>query len=323
MPTTQDFVICSRNISGTGENRRFGDENADCSYLFVPDGEQPHPRHCVDRKVWAKKVMVEARRGLKKDDFGHILVFVHGFNNDQKIVMQRHRQLRADLQAAGFPGIVVSFDWPSGSIGAFYLEDLKDAHDGAHQLVKDGIMLLAEYQQPDCTVNVHLLAHSMGAYVTRQAFTYADDIDELIGRSWHVSQIMLIAPDISARSMRAGDPRSDTMYRVCNRLTVYASRHDEALGLSNVKRAGVAPRLGRVGLPEEAPSQAVNVDCSVYWESIPATQTVIGSRSHSWHIGDPTFTRDMIDTMLGVDRELMVTRDHLTQNRYALARPTS
>ncbi len=321
MPTRPDFVICARNISGTGQNRTFGDENADCSYLFVPDTDLPHPKHCVDRKEWAKKVMAEARRGRKKNEFGHILVFIHGFNNNQKVVMERHRRLRADLEAAAFPGIVVSFDWPSGDFGAFYLEDLKDAADGAYQLVKDGIMLLADYQEPECTVNVHLLAHSMGAYVTRQAFSAADDIDELIGRSWHVSQIMLIAPDISARSMRAGDPRSDTLYRVCNRLTVYASRHDEALGLSNVKRAGVAPRLGRVGLPDTAPAQAVNVDCSVYWETIPSTQKVIGSRSHSWHIGDPTFTQDMIDTMLGVDRELMVTRERLAENRYALVRP--
>ncbi len=231
------------------------------------------------------------------------------------------RRLRDDLRAARLRCTVVSFDWPSGDVGAFYLEDLKDAHDSAHQLLAEGIVLLARLQRPDCTINVHILAHSMGAYVTRQAFTWADDIDELTGKSWHVSQIMIIAGDISAHSMAPGDHRSSTMFRVSNRITSYSNRHDGVLGLSNVKRAGVAPRVGRVGLPDEALARAVNVDCIDYWETIPREQEVFGLREHSWHIGDPTFTRDMIDTMRGIDREAMTTRQMHEHNRFVLVRP--
>jgi len=314
-----DYVICARDIRG----KTFGSEPAPSSYLFVPDEGQPRPSkdQLQDSKKWATKVMAEARRGVPSGGEGNILVFVHGYNNDQKIVMERHRRLRDDLRAANFKGIVVSFDWPSGDVGAFYLEDLTDAHKSAYQLVGDGIVLLASMQQPDCNVNIHILAHSMGAYVTREAFTAADDVADLTGRAWHISQAMLIAPDISSRSMGTDDHRSNGLYRNCMRLTCYSSRHDDVLKLSNIKRAGVAERAGRGGLPNDAPPHALNVDCSDYWTSIPKTQKKIGSPEHSWHIGDPVFTRDMVDTMNGVARDVMATRESIGPNRFKLVRP--
>lgn len=315
-----DYMICSRNIKGKSNDKTFGAENAECSYLVINDGEQPHPRQCVKAKEWFTDVIALARRDVTPGEFGNVLVFVHGFNNSQDIIIKRHRRLRDDLATLGFKGVVISYDWPSGDVGAFYLEDLEDAHGAAHQLVKDGIVKLAELQQPNCEINVHILAHSMGAYVTRQAFTWADDIDEMTGKSWHVSQIMLMAGDISSRSMSAGDPRSDTLFRVSNRVTNYSNRHDSVLGLSNVKRAGVAHRVGRVGLPDEAPGRAINVDCSDYWATIPDTQQKIGDPAHSWHLGDMTFTRDILDTMSGVDREVMQTRVCKAENRFTLKR---
>jgi pimeloyl-ACP methyl ester carboxylesterase len=314
-----DYVICAREVRG----KTFSSEPAPSSYLVVPDDGQPRPskEQLLDSKKWALKVMAEARKGVPAGGEGHILVFIHGYNNDQKIIMARHRRLRDDLRAANFPGVVVSFDWPSGDVGAFYLEDLEDAHKSAYQLVGDGIVLLASLQQPDCKINIHLLAHSMGAYVTREAFTAADDVEDLTGKAWHVSQIMLIAPDVSCRSMGFDDHRSNGIYRCCTRLTCYSSKHDDVLKLSNVKRAGVAERAGRAGLPPDAPDHAVNVDCSDYWTSIPKPQAVIGDRKHSWHIGDSVFTRDMIETMNGVSRGAAVTRELQAPNRYRLIRP--
>lgn len=230
-----DFVICARNVKG----RKFGSEPAPSSYLAIEGDEQPQPiaRQRLERGEWAKRVQRAARAG-RSNGSANVLVFVHGYNNDQKTVMQRHRRLRDDLSNARFPGVVVSFDWPSGDVGAFYLEDLGDANRSALQLVSDGIMLLASLQEPDCTVNIHILAHSMGAYVTREAFTAADDADDLTGQTWRVGQAMLIAGDISSRSLRVEDHRMEGLYRNCTRLTCCSNRHDGVLALSNVKRAG-------------------------------------------------------------------------------------
>jgi pimeloyl-ACP methyl ester carboxylesterase len=312
-----DYVICARNVKG----KKFGDEPAKSSFLFVPEDALPSPDHSVTRKRWATRVLAEARKGVPGTEMGNILVFVHGYNNSQSTVMERHRRLRDDLDAGGFKGIVVSFDWPSGDQGFFYLEDLADANKSAIQLVADGIALLAEYQTPDCKVNIHLLAHSMGAYVTREAFTAADDADDLTGKTWYTSQVLLIAADISSGSLAEGEHRTSGLYRNCTRLTCYSNRHDGVLALSSAKRAGLRPRAGRVGLPDNAPQKAVNVDCGDYWTTIPPNQKIIGNREHSWHIGDPTFTRDMIDTLNGIDRQVMVTREMVGVNRFTLIRP--
>jgi esterase/lipase superfamily enzyme len=316
-----DYVICARNHKG----KKFGSEPGPSSYLVVPEDAGALPEatsaQLMDRDKWAKRVIADASKGLGNDELGHVLVFVHGYNNGQKTVMQRHRRIRDDLRQAAFKGVVVSFDWPSGDVGAFYLEDLIDANRSALQLVQDGIVLLADLQQPDCEVNIHLLAHSMGAYVLREAFTAADDADDLGGKTWHVSQVLLIAADISSRSTSERDHRMEGLYRNCTRLTCYSNRHDGVLSLSNFKRAGIAPRVGRHGLPDAAPAHAINVDCSNYWKTIPKTQKIIGSREHSWHIGDPVFARDMVDTLNGVDRESMTTRKKLSDNRLELIRP--
>ena len=313
-----DYVLCARNVKG----KKFGSEPAPSSYLFVPDDAQPSPDQAQSSgDKWATRVLADARKGVPKGELGNILVFVHGFNNSQQTVMERHRRLRDDLSAGGFKGVVVSFDWPSGDKGLFYLEDLVDANKSAFQLVGDGIMLLARLQVPDCKVNIHILAHSMGAYVTREAFTAADDADDLAGKTWYTSQVMLIAGDISSGSLSEDEHRTSGLYRNCTRLTCYSNRHDGVLALSNVKRAGVKPRAGRVGLPDDAPSKAVNVECGDYWTTIPKSQRVIGNREHSWHIGDPVFTRDMMDTMNGIDREVMETREVIETKRFRLIPP--
>ncbi len=172
-----------------------------------------------------------------------------------------------------------------------------------------GILLLVKNQAPDCNVNVHVLAHSMGALVVREAFDDADDRGSLTGKSWIVSQMLLIGGDVSAGSLSAGNSSSESLYRHVVRLTNYSSSHDGVLALSNAKRIGVAPRVGRQGLPSEAPSNAVNVDCSDYWKHERGDRPTIGNVQHSWYIGDPVFTQDMISVISGIDRGSMPTRE--------------
>ena len=149
--------------------------------------------------------------------------------------MERHRQLQEDLRAAGFRGAIVSFDWPSADMTLNYLEDRHDAKQTALQLVDDGVRLLAREQAPGCTINVHLLAHSTGAYVVREAFDDADDAS-LAQSGWLVSQIAFIGGDVSGGSMSAGESSTESLYRHCIRLTNYSNEGDSVLKVSNAKR---------------------------------------------------------------------------------------
>lgn len=315
------YFITARDVrnGSHGSDPTFGTEPAPSHYLRIaPDREEPRPSDGLDRESWMKYVLAEAGREASGDreQFGNVLLFIHGYNNHPRLVLARHRQLAADLKAMGFPGVLVSFDWPSGDLTLGYMEDRGDAKKTAIQLVTDGVLLLAEQQRPDCRINVHVLAHSMGSYVLREAFDDADDRGALAGKNWVVNQVMLIGGDVSARSL-GEDPRSSSLYRHSVRLTNYQNRHDRVLGLSNVKRVGVAPRVGRWGLPDDAPGQAINVNCSDHWKRAYDGEDKAGGAvgtssgtAHSWHFGDPVFTRDLMNTMLGVDRMSMETREY-------------
>lgn len=311
-----EFVMCARAV----DRGKFIAEPGPTLFLHVPEQELPSPQYAVARKdAWVKRLRKESTWG--KDartggDRGDILIFIHGYNNSQAIVMRRHRQLKADLAQAGWRGAVVSFDWPSADMTLNYLEDRHDAKQTALQLVTDGITLLSAEQGPGCTINVHLLGHSTGAYVIREAFDDADDAT-LVNNGWLVSQIVLIGGDVSSASLSGSSASSESLYRHCTRLTNYSNRHDAVLKLSNAKRIGMAPRVGRVGLPVDAPGKAVDIDCSEYFQLLESQTSLrkkdqkaeIGTFNHSWHIGNATFAKDLCETLKGDhDRSVVPTR---------------
>ena len=309
-----DFVMSVRAVQDGGFIAGIGPTQ----YLCVPGTQEPSPSHGVSAQKWFEKVRNAAvwvnENGERRGD---ILFIVHGYNMSEGEIIQRHRRIRDDLLTEKFKGVVVSFDWPSDNKTLAYLPDRHRAKMTAFQLVSDGITYLSANQKPDCSINIHILGHSTGVYVIREAFDDADDTG-LTNASWNVSQILFAAGDVSSESMSSDDSGAESVYRHCVRLTNYFSRHDEALDLSNVKRLGIRPRVGRIGLPSNSPSSALNVDCTSYYEtltsddsSIVATDSpngFVGLKSHSWYFGNRVFTRDLFNTMIGINRTTMETR---------------
>jgi esterase/lipase superfamily enzyme len=301
-------------------------------YLKVPLGEVPTPAHAIARQRWVAEVRAAATWGSDDRDAtrdrGDVLVFVHGYNNGLDDIAARHAQLSRDLDRIGWKGAVVTFAWPCDDLALNYLEDRHDAKRSAMQLVTDGIALLATPRRPLCSINVHLLGHSTGAFVIREAFDDADDA-MLQNSGWSVSQVAFVAADVSANSLSASHAKSTSLFRHCARLTNYFSRHDGVLKLSNTKRVGVAPRVGRVGLPADAPTKAADVDCSEYFALLDtdaavraADQVDSGGRfDHSWYLGNALFLRDLFETLKGeLDRTVVPTRVSDTQGTLRLQR---
>ena len=104
---------------------------------------------------------------------GDILFLVHGFNVSHAAAKAFHMKCVAALAAAGWTGQLVSYDWPSDGLVFAYLPDRGNARDAASALVQSGIALLEDTQQQNCTINVHVMAHSMGCFVTQQAFVWS------------------------------------------------------------------------------------------------------------------------------------------------------
>ncbi len=318
-----DFMICVRDV----KSGQFIAEPGETRFLRVPAGQNPAPAHAAtrkeDKRKWIDDVLNAAKGSQRGANQGDLLVFIHGYNNTPEVVMSRHRQLFAGLQALGYQGMLVSFDWPSGDSALNYLEDRTDAKLTALKLVSDCILPLSQYQQQDCRINVHLLAHSAGTFVVREAFDDADDRRQIAATNWTVSQIVFIAADISSASPGTNNPTSSSLFRHCVRLTNYWNPYDVVLKLSDVKRVGVAPRAGRIGLPADAPAKAVDVNCGDYYNTIKDSQppAILDLYSHTWYIGDPVFTPDLLLTLQGdIGRNRFPNRDG-SNNRLMLKKP--
>lgn len=310
-----DFVMSVRST----RDGQFDADVGPTQFLIVPPDQTPSPSHAISAAAWYETVRSNAEwTNDKGNTRGDILFIVHGYNMSEAEVIQRHRRLRDDLSTLGFKGVIVSFDWPSDDKALAYLPDRHKAKETAFKLVSDGISHLSEQQKPSCTINIHVLGHSTGAYVIREAFDDADDTG-LRNAAWNVSQVIFAAGDVSSESMSTDNNDAESVYRHCVRLTNYSSRHDEALDLSNVKRLGIAPRVGRIGLPDKAQKSAVNVDCTAYYERFMQVPSVIidtdqpngfmGMQSHSWYFGNLIFTKDLFAVLIGTDRTLIPTRN--------------
>ena len=303
-----DYIFCARNIRGGA----FGDDPGATRYLEVPAAALiPNPGHGITRRDWFDRVTAEAEvqtNPVSGKPVGDVLIYIHGFNTSQAVVLERHRAIRKGLEGHGFKGVVVSFDWPAADFALNYLDDRIDAKLTAIRLVTDGIAPLSRIIQQGCEISVHVLAHSMGAYVLREAMDDADDRRRVAATSWSVSQIMICSGDISADSMGTAKS-SDSLYRHCVRLTNYSNPYDAVLSISNAKRVGVSPRVGRIGLPDSAPAKAVNVDVGLYYDAHREEFAAVPNSDHSFYFYSPVLLEDVLFTIRGeIDRASIPTR---------------
>lgn len=324
---SSNFVISTRNIEGSGTSAKFGTEPGQALYLEVANGEIPRPSMGTsDPKEWLAALIERATTGHHPDNIknsrsgyrqGDILIFVHGFNNSMEDVMKRHDLLQRNLYAEGYQGAIVSFDWPSAELTLGYMEDRSDALATARQLVDKGIKILARSQaqqeENKCDIDIHLLGHSTGAYVIREGFYLADHSGSISRTNWQVSQIALIGGDISRKAMAYDNDKSQAMFTHAMRITNYQNPYDIPLKVSSVKRLGTAPRVGRVGLPDDPPQNVVNVHVGDYWQehvkNAPDSEAP-GNKTHSWHFGDLGFAQDLVHTLTGdIDRNHIPTRE--------------
>ena len=302
-----DYVFCARNTQAGS----FGTDPGPTKYLEIPPSHtQPSPTHAVQRRGWFDRVTAEAevRRNPHGQPVGDVLIYVHGFNTSQAVMLERHRSIRTGLEADGYKGVVVSFDWPCSNSAINYLPDRTDAKITAIRLVTDGIGPFSRFIDQGCEISLHLLVHSMGAYVLREAFDDADDRPAVAATSWTVSQVMMASADVSSDSMGM-TASSSSLYRHCVRLTNYSNPYDSVLSISGVKRVGVSPRVGRIGLPTGTPPKAVNVDVGDYYDVNRENFAHIPNSDHSFYFYDQTFLQDVHYTLKGeIDRAFIPTR---------------
>jgi len=315
------YVMSARKVvSG-----KFRPEPGEVLFLKVPDTPDriASPSDAMAPKRWFDEVQAAAKadRPTRTGAEGDVVVFVHGYNNDARSVLRRHRFLSEDLAGCGYQGAVVVFDWPSDDSTLNYLEDRSDAAATSRHLVEQCVVPFSERQEQGCKINVHLLGHSTGAYVICEAFAQAEKNGELYKKKWRVDQIAFIAGDVSAKTLTDAEQWSRPMFDRCVRVTNYFSGYDHVLAVSNAKRFGTSPRAGRVGAPAAGRHPKVaNVDCGPLFAGLdPRKQRFTGTYAHSWYIGNKVWALDFLYTVAsGLDRHVIPTREAAPDGAFRL-----
>ncbi len=243
------FVVSTRmGESGTSSDTA-AQEGARFSLqmLGVPPG---HEAGVVERPAFGsedpqKHFTVKSRRPLDETAFyaelaSHIsgrigsnrdvLLYIHGFNTSYDEARFRLAQIVAD---ARFGGVTVLYTWPA----AGSLLDYGAAKESA-TIARDALSKLIHRlsELPDIG-RVHILAHSMGAWLAMEAMrenaiSGSPDLNGKLG------DVMLAAPDIDLNVFRQQLARLDPSH-----ISILVASNDRALSLSR-RLAGDRPRLG-------------------------------------------------------------------------------
>ena len=301
-----EFMITLRNADGS-------DGVGPARYITFDDAAGPETDFPVTND-WVTALLGDfpkapGLQGGVKVPTGDILFLVHGFNVSHDAAKAFHMQCVAGLAAAGWTGQLISYDWPSDGLVFAYLADRVDARAAASALVTSGIALLEQTQQQNCTINVHVLAHSMGGFVVQQAFTWSY---QDVPAGWKVGQLMFAAADVDYTVFSAGAPSATAFGQHSARLTAYCNSYDKALLVSNAKRLDLAPRMGRVGLPDDTPPFMCEVDCSELFAAVdPGVLNDLSPvATHCFYFAQPEFWQDVVLTPAGgIDRGVFPTRE--------------
>ncbi len=217
-------------------------------------------------------------------------VFIHGFNNnfnDSVIVMAEMWHF------LGRRGVPIAYSWPAGAGASIsgYNEDYESSEFTVYHF-KRFLDALSTYPELE---KIHVIAHSRGTNVA------TDGLRELVieiaagGQNprtkLKIANMILAAPDLDYQvaSMRLG---GDKAYLGIERLTIYVSKYDGAIGLSEWIFGGDI-RVGTLRPDELSPTALANAKVVPWIQFVDARIRRVGF-GHSYYRLSPAVSSDII-----------------------------
>jgi esterase/lipase superfamily enzyme len=161
-------------------------------------------------------------------------VFIHGYKTTFKDAARRTAQLAYDLNFHGAP---ILYSWPSkGDLDGYAADEGTVIWTTPHLKA-----FLRQVALESHAKTVHLIAHSMGNRALTQALY---DLGASPGGTAqpHFREVILAAPDVDRDVFKQ---LASAIEKTADRVTLYASSHDEALAAS--KKLHDFPRAGEAG----------------------------------------------------------------------------
>jgi esterase/lipase superfamily enzyme len=150
-----------------------------------------------------------------------VTVLVHGYNNEQRDVLDSYNTIDEQMRLLGFLGrsgaqydALIGFAWPGGGTGVSFPFARGRAADAAPRLRQ----LLAALQGAGATVDIN--SHSLGAHVTFEALR--DASSSVVRNAWN------FASAVDNESVEFGERYFGASQR-CQRFYVFHSKNDPVL----------------------------------------------------------------------------------------------
>lgn len=262
------------------------------------------------------------------------IIFIHGFNTSFRSSLSCAAQLHQVLTANDplNPGQPLKlnmcvFSWPSdGSLlltnprsrdAVAYKNDRLDAAASGTAFARaflklaDFINSINQNSQPRCNQRLHLIAHSMGAYVLRSALQEVKKQVVQLPRMF--DQVILTAADEDDDAFDL-DYKLFPLPRITRRTSVYFNRNDLALWASDTLK-GNPPRLGTDGpiQPQQLPRNVYPIDCT------DIIARITDPAEHGYFISVPRVVTDMRQVLRNQIPDEIPGRRYIPEtNRYRL-----
>jgi esterase/lipase superfamily enzyme len=161
-----------------------------------------------------------------------VLIFVHGFHNPFREALTTAAALSYDLKFSAdrtLEGVTILYSWPSGDKATSYVADYD------HAMTSFGFLETTLSTLAASGMRLQLVAHSMGTRVLGEAINKFEDYTKDDNKRRIADNIVLAAPDVDQTRFGQISP---AIRKSANRVTLYVSTRDIALGLSRELHKG-------------------------------------------------------------------------------------
>lgn len=231
------------------------------------------------------------------------LIIIHGYATGFMQALAGAAKTKAAYKDANLN--VFMFSWPSDGKNfpvQAYIDDRHDAMASGMAFAR-GLMKLIEFLSTGeaCGQKVHLLCHSMGNYVLRNALQAMINHPEGWAGQGQLPRvfenIFSMAADEDADALEKDD-KWGRLPELTKKLHIYFNNHDHALNISNLTK-GNPDRMGNDGPahPLDLHSKVTLVDVSRTEDFLKALTSV----GHGYYDEQPKVVADVLQVLAGIE----------------------
>lgn len=273
----------------------------------TPGSEQP---------LLGSALVFEGLRQRLVENKADLVLMLHGFACTFENALANAAEIKTGWGTARQPLETAIFSWPAdGEVTPFikYASDRDDARSSAKAVAR-ALLRFVEYVRalpPEewCGRQVHLVAHSMGNYMLRNALQamLSDFGHRALPRVF--KNIFLMAADEDDDAFEC-DPKLKRLPELAEAVHVYFARNDRALTVSDLTK-GNPDRLGSTGprTLTALPHKVVLVDCQ------RVSSTTLTDAGHQYYRKRAEVIADIRQVLAGKAPEEVSGRDWIPSRR--------